>query len=518
MSRVRRDRSVRAIPPLARAGAVLVAALAGVHLGCNELPPGEDGVASGHEDRVAGARGLVLDSERAEGGCTLFSPLLSTTTYLIDRRGRVVHTWVSERAPGASVELLDNGHLLRCAREREHPIVQAGGEGGRIEEMSWDGELVWDYVLASRERVQHHDIEPLPGGNVLAIVWEHRSRDEAICAGRRPDRVPERGLYPDGVVEIEPLPPAGGRVVWEWHAWDHLVQDLDPAQANFGVVSDHPELIDINGDEAARSLTGEVVERLKALGYVIGSPSADSLESDLLHTNAIAYHPELDQILLSVNRFDEIWILDHSTTSSEAAGHSGGRAGRGGDLIYRWGNPRSYGRGSAGRQQLFAHHDGRWIPEGFPGAGNITIFNNGAGRPGGDVSSVVEITPPLASDGSYALERGSAWGPDRAHWSYPPPGAKTFSADFLSSAQRLANGNTFICSGPSGRFFEVTPEGDIVWEYQNPFAGHAPNPAGDPPYSVFRATRIPADHPALVGRPLVREQGRDSGRLADLEP
>jgi hypothetical protein len=450
-----------------------------------------------------------MTSEGASAGYVLFSPLLSTATYLIDRAGRVVHVWQSDRAPGASVYLLDNGHLLRCSRERDEPIFQAGGEGGRIQEFTWEGELVWDYTLASSKRVQHHDIEPLPNGHVLAIVWEHKSRLEAIEAGRRPELVPEQGLIPDCVLELQPVPPRDGRIVWEWHAWDHLVQDHDPEVANYGSVSDHPELIDVNGDHRPVRFTDEVIRRLKALGYLVGSPSAGSLEADLLHTNAIAHNPQLDQIMLSVHRLNEIWVIDHSTSTREAAGHTGGRAGRGGDLLYRWGNPQTYGRGSPEDQQLYAHHDARWIPKGLPGEGNIMIFNNGYGRPGGDYSSVVEITPPRDQSGAYAIQSDSRFGPTRPTWTYPASGRGTFAADFLSGAQRVANGNTFICSGPTGRLFEVTSDGNIVWEYLNPFRGDAPNPAGDPRHSVFRASIIEADHPALAGRRL--EPAEQSG-------
>jgi len=453
-----------------------------------------------HEPPVArGARSAP--GGRASEGYVLFSPLLSTTTYLIDSRGRVVHTWEGDFAPGVSVHLLDNGHLLRPARDPELPFFSGGGQGGRIQEFTWDGERVWDFVVGGRERMPHHDVAPLPGGNVLAIAWERKSREEAIQAGRRPDRVTDAGLWPDWVLEIAPRPPTGGRIVWEWHVWDHLIQDRDPARSSYGRVSDHPELVDINADRAP-SLTGEVMERLQALGYVLRGVSAPDLRPDFLHTNSIAYNPSLDQIALSVSRFNELWIIDHGTTTAEAAAHSGGRAGRGGDLLYRWGNPRAYGRGSAEHQQIFAQHDVRWIPAGMSGEGNLMVFDNGSDRPGGAYSSVVEITPPFARDGSYSLRSGAAFGPARPTWTYTAPDQRSFFADFLSGAHRLANGDTFICSGPTGRFFEVTPQGETVWEYDNPFSGDAPNPAGDPARSVFRATRIPPDHPALVGRTL----------------
>jgi hypothetical protein len=442
------------------------------------------------------------DPARASRGYVLFSPLLSTTTYLIDANGQVVHTWESDLPPGASVHLLDDGRLLRPARDPELPFFSGGGQGGRIQAFTWDGELVWDFALGGRDRMPHHDVAGLPNGNVLAIVWERKQRDEAIRAGRTPDRVTDAGLWPDCVLEIAPRPPTGGQIVWEWHVWDHLIQDQDPVESNYGRVSDHPELVDINGDRPGERFGDEVLERLQALGYVLRGVSAADLRADFLHTNSIAYNASLDQIALSVFHLNELWIIDHGTTTAEAAGHSGGRVGRGGDLLYRWGNPRAYARGSAEQQQLFGQHDVRWIPEGLPGKGDVMIFDNGADRPGGVYSSVLEIAPPLAADGRYRLQPGAAFGPARPTWTYTAANRRAFFADFLSGAHRLPNGNTFVCTGPTGRFFEVTPQGDTVWEYDNPFSGDAPNPSGDPPRSVFRATQIPPGHPALAGRTL----------------
>ncbi len=110
---------------------------------------------------------------------------------------------------------------------------------------------------------------------------------------------------------------------------------------------------------------------------------------------------------------------------------------------------------------------------------------------------MIEIEPPLISAGRYALPAGGPFGPQRPKWEYTAPDRESFFGDFVSGAHRLRNGNTFVCSGPQGRFFEVTAAGEIVWEYLNPFSGDAANPQGDPPWSVFRATFIPADHPAL---------------------
>ena len=94
--------------------------------------------------------------------------------------------------------------------------------------------------------MQNHDFEPLPNGNVLVAAWDYKSRDEAVAVGYDPKRAGKQGMWPCVLTEIEPVPPDGGSVVWEWNAWDHLVQDLDPSKENHGDVAAHPELLNFN--------------------------------------------------------------------------------------------------------------------------------------------------------------------------------------------------------------------------------------------------------------------------------
>lgn len=415
--------------------------------------------------------GLIQKEEGLYEGYTLLAPIGSTTTFLIDMDGKIVNKWESDYAPGQSAYLLENGHLLRTASVGpQNRTFSGGGSGGRVQEFTWDGELVWDFEYSSETHLQHHDIERLPNGNVLLIAWEKKTAKEAAAAGRNPDKLGRDGLWSDHIIEVKPSGKTGGKIVWEWHVWDHLIQDLDPHKANHGKVADHPELININPLDWEERLTQEQRERLAGLGY-LGSArkrSPRNSSPDWNHTNSIAYNAELDQIVLSVLGFNEIWIIDHSTTTKQAAGHSGGRSGKGGDLLYRWGNPKAYRNGTTRDQRLFAQHDAHWIPAGLPGAGRIMVFNNGRGRRGTDYSSIDEIELPLDGKGTYSREAGARFGPDEPIFSYSAEKPTDFYSGHISGAQRLPNGNTFICSGENGTLFEVNRQNEIVWKFVNP--------------------------------------------------
>ncbi len=450
-------------------------------------------------------RGLLRSEAGAAPGYMLFSPFNSDTAYLVDLEGHVVHTWKNDKA-GDAMYLQDDGSLFRLARIPEPPNFRAGGVAGFIQKLSWEGDVLWEWKMADEKKILHHDIRPLPNGNVLAIAWEQKSAEEAKAAGRRPDLVPEQGIWSEWILELEPRPPNDARIVWEWHVWDHLVQGSDPKAPGYGVPAEHPGRLDVNGDSEAPVIDEKELEQLKALGYVPDNATAEDVRSDFLHMNSIDYHPRLDQIVVSLPFLGEVWILDHSTTTEVARGSTGGRYGRGGDILYRWGNPRIYGRGIAADKQLFGQHNALWIPDGWPNAGNVTVFNNGGERADGNWSSVVEIVPPIDEKGSYPLADGAPFGPAAPLWTYAAPDKQSFFAPFVSGAQRLPGGNTFVCSGPQGRYFEVTPDGTIVWEYRAPFRGELkiwqPALAGKLPYASFRAIKIEPGHAGLAGRTL----------------
>jgi hypothetical protein len=420
--------------------------------------------------------GLVLNEPRALQGYTLLAPMDSSTTYLVDMTGQVVMTWKSDCQPALCPLLLENGHLLRPGSiGGDSRVFGPGpGVGGRIQEFTWDGELVWDFRFYNSRQLPHHDMTRLPNGNVLLIVSDRKTAEEGIAAGRRPEMTGESHLIPDSLVEIKPTGKTTGQVVWEWHLWDHLVQDFDKTKANFGNVAEHPELVNINygEDELEQKPAAKPGPDKFGAAAGQGAPPVPRRpfrpNPDWTHFNGVAYNSDLDQIIVSVHAFSEFWILDHSTATAEAASHRGGRSGKGGDLLYRWGNPRAYRAGTKADQKLFMQHNAHWIPRGLPGAGHLLVFNNGNGRPGGNYSSIDELVLPVDSQGQYTRKAGAAYGPDRPTWSYSAAKKDDFYSSFISGTQRLANGNTFICSGANGTIFEVTPTKEIVWKYVNP--------------------------------------------------
>lgn len=413
--------------------------------------------------------GLIMnDAAQSYNGYTLFAPNTSKVTYLIDNEGRLVNKWESDFVPGLSAYLLEDGHLLRSAAlQSEDPnVTRTGG----FQKFEWDGTLVWNYYHGT----QHHDIEPLPNGNVLMVVNDRKNKNAAIQAGRDPDFIGDN-IRSLSIVEIKQTGFNTGEIVWQWNAWDHLIQDFDDSKDNFGTVVDHPELMDIN--------------------------FAKDRDQDWLHTNSVDYNEEFDQILVSNRGTHEIWIIDHSTASTEvAASHEGGNSGMGGDLLYRWGNPISYEAGTVGNQLLYAQHDAHWVESGLRGVGNILIFNNGIGRPSGSFSSVDEIIPPADANGNYSLVSGPAYLPTVQTWIYTNNTPADFNSPRYGSTQRLPNGNTLICNSDSGEFFEVNQSDEIVWKYINPVVRDSIIPQGTTNIDnnqVFRCYKYGADYPGL---------------------
>ena len=481
------------IPAMPAGTAVSFYLTAADNLGATTLAPsGAPGTAYFYHVQSASTTqtmGLFLNTTNAWPGYTLMAPMHHTNTYLINNAGEVVHMWTSTYEPGRSAYLMTNGHLFRAGMVKQGGPSTGGGEGGRVEEYDWDGNLVWEIDYFSPTYIHHHDFNVLPNGNVLLLVAEKKTLAEVIAAGFNTNLLDasiltQGYMLPDCLVEVTPTRPYGGTVVWEWHLWDHMIQDYDPTKNNYGVVAAHPERIDVNG-------TGIKIPQFWN------------------HVNGIDHNVQLDQVMLSIRGNSELFVIDHQTTTAQAAGTNGGRYNTGGDILYRWGNPQQYNRGTSANQVLFQQHHTHWIETNCPGAGNILVFNNGIGR---GYSTINEIVPPVDAAGNYSLSAGAAFGPSAPAWTYVSSPPTNFYSAEISGAQRLPNGNTLICEGIKGNLFEVTAAGQTVWRYLCPVTSTILTQGDSIPVdpartdqfmnAVFRVSRYSTNYAGLIGRDL----------------
>lgn len=415
---------------------------------------------------------LHYDRDSAYKGYTLLAPNLSKKVYLIDMKGRLVHMWETEY-PSAFTELLPNGNLLRSGKPPQHPDtpVRFGGYAGITQEIDWNGNVVWEYQKNEADSLSHHTALRLPNGNTLVQIWEHYSYAEAIAKGRDPDTLfsagPLEGIWPDAILEVDP----NGDVVWEWHVWDHICEGEPPESC-----------IDINSPFP------------KA-----GGPRGTA---DFNHGNSLGYLPDEDLILWNSPSFSEFYLIDHQS----------------GDIVFRWGNPCAYGAGECpslmndGDQVLWGQHGTRPIEAGLPGEGNILIFDNGFKRPSRNYSRVLELDIVDRYSGEVDIV-----------WEFKTLSYQSLFAEVQGYAQRLPNGNTVITSAGESHVIEVTPEGDIVWEFVSPIMAldadttefrcvfteedmRTSAPGGLSYNTMFRTYRYGPDYPGLAGKRLHKKR------------
>ena len=412
--------------------------------------------------------GLLINEPEAMRGYTLIPGRSNNYVRLIDHLGRVAHSWQLENGI-THARLLDNGHLL----------VPLDNDNGRsIAEVDQDSNIVYQY---SPPGYFHHDFLKMPNGNLLLLLRGSKTREEAVAAGANPAGVPSGGMRYDYLIEVRPTGTDGGEIVWEWSSWDYRVQDFDAGKDNYGVIAEHPELIDLN--------------------FLVESPPINPRTNAWiwLHINGIDYNPDLDQIALSLRNHSELWIIDHNADAQEAQAKAA--------PLYRWGNPRAYGHGTIADRRLFLQHHTQWIAPGLPGAGNILVFNNGWAHEEDQIrnySSIEEIVPPTDGYG-YRREPGAPYLETDPVWTYTAEPPSDFYSRVMGCVQRLPNGNTLICDSTSGTALQVTPDGKTVWKYVYPVVAGMPLKQGEEVdacpnacnNAVYRAYWYAPDHPGL---------------------
>ena len=215
-------------------------------------------------------------------------------------------------------------------------------------------------------------------------------------------------IIPDVILEIRPFGMDNAEIIWEWHVWDHRGSD-SPFKFDENVPYDK---IDWN------------------------------------HFNSIHLNNEGNKIYLSSRKWSEFYIIEYRGDS---------------DILYRWGNAQNYGIGGEENRILDGNHGVNEIEVGYPGEGNVLIFNNNSSMYSDNNSKVMEINIPINSDNNYYLNDSGKFGPDDYIWQHQ----NEFFSSFQSGAFRLANGNTLITEADDTRIFEITLDGDLVWEFNS---------------------------------------------------
>ncbi|MBF4999434.1 aryl-sulfate sulfotransferase [Nocardia sp. BSTN01] len=387
------------------------------------------------------------DPEPAHDSYILFTGA-DGVTRLIDLNGDVHREWPFAGVPPRILDpALNNGRLGDVGVQLEPGDDPRGGiyANRTVGQLDWSGEKVWEWgreAPAGAAR-QNHDWELLPNGNRLLLVTIPR-----IVPGLGSDPVGDQGLY-----EVDP----DGAIVWEWRAGDHL-HELGFSEA---------------GWDALRATV--LRDPDDPWGY-LEINSAKSLGPNHWHRADphTVFHP--DSILISCRKANVVALIDKTTKA----------------VVWRLG-PYFNAEAGAQHQRINAHkvprpldqisgqHNPHLIADGLPGAGNILIFDNqgGAGYPPAPLgiyagSRVLEVDPST---------RQIVWQYTAEDSGLP---SWTFFSSFVSNAQRLPNGNTLITEGMQGRIFQVTPQGQVVWEYVSPYEGLGV--AGEP---EVREPRVP---------------------------
>lgn len=423
---------------------------------------------------------IVYDEEATDGGFNLIYPHNQPDAFLLDMCGNIVHKWENADSlrPANVIYILENSDVMTTYRPAsfDNDAIWAGGGGATIERRTWDNEPIWSFTRNDAEYRLHHDIQPMANGNVLVTAWEQRDSLECIEAGRNPENLTGAGMWSEVVWEIAPNDDGDGEIVWEWAVWDHLIQDFDSTKANYGVIANNIDKIDINFGAASNAA------------------------ADWLHINAIDFDEFSQHIMLSVPTFNEIWVVDYGNTTP-------------GELKWRWGNPMAYDRGDSTDTKLGYQHHTHWLDLALstnsPDYGKVGVFNN---RVQGDTSeySTVHTLLPIYDEyeNEYFLDNASGtYLPTDFDWTFESPNPNTIYSNIVSSFQRLDNGNSLICSGRYGDTREYTQEGELVWHYKTPFLNQSgtasPQSQGtvlEPTQNLtFRASRYPANYPAFEG-------------------
>lgn len=399
-------------------------------------------------------------------GYVLFTPTFTTrkqmqgtqysTVYLIDQKGDIVHYWKVPGMVKLHGELLDNGHLLCAVDDLQLPkTLSFAFSVHALLELDWDSNVVWRY---DDEYMDCHDRCRLRNGNTL--IQRYQKMDPALQARVRGGVA---GTENKGIATKENTDDFGWRLGNDrpGDMYTLVLQEITPAgqviwEMNCAQALD-PE-IDIITPYAGRELW----------------PGLNSIEE----------MPDGNIISTSYN-LSTIFIWDKAAKT----------------VKWRFGNM----DGNPTRHRLSFPHDPTVLPN-----GHIMCFDNGRFHCA-DPDGSMNLSPP---DFSRVIEIDSVR--NEIVWEYRAEDPVDFYSTYISSARRLSNGNTIICEGALGRFFEVTLAGEVVWEYVSPIYTESVSRFGKT-NNIFRCMKYEPDHPALKGRTFDLERTDMLNRLYGAE-
>ena len=432
--------------------------------------------------------GVVACEDGVAPGYVLLS--VAKMVYLLDSDGRVAHSWTSKRTVFVAY-LFKNGDLLRDGNELAlAPQFKAGGAAGYVERVTWDNEPVWSWSALPRFKyLSHHDLQPLPNGNVLVLVWERKTKEEAVAAGRHPELIPDGEVWNNLVVEIAPKGKQAVEV-WRWSQWDHLCQAHDPEKDNYVKdISAWPNRLDINycppGGKAKCRGGGLKAGDHNATTLAVFDSVGKTGERDWIHANAVSYSKKGKKncdglVVVSYNVPCEVIILAHRVRPGQGAGHQTG-------ILYRFGNPLVSQRPPDRHlQTLFVQHSTAVCDDDEDrNLLRLVLFNNGR-APDRMWSTVDEYAIDMTSTTSIpnARDTSETWTHEKT-WSFGRPAGHlgSFYSHHSSGVRKLENGNVLVTLGPQGIVFEVTREGKEVWRYISPVKTP---PSEDEPHSIIK--------------------------------
>ncbi len=360
------------------------------------------------------------------GDYTLYSKLNANKAYLLDLSGNEYHSWTfpSNQKTGYATYMEPGGTIIRSVAGSNSAFWGGATISTAVQKVDWNGNVLWHFNYSSSTNVLHHDICPMPNGNVLMIAYDLKTGSQVTQAGCSLNIT----LWSEKIMEVKPTGPTTGEIVWEWYVWDHLSQDLYSNKDNYVTsIVNNPQRLNIN--------------------YLP--------KKDWMHMNGVDYNAVLDQITFSSHYMNEIYVIDHSTTIAEAAGETGGNSGKGGGILYRWGNPAAYG--ATGTKIFKVVHDAHWVPYDCPRGGYLAAFNNSGGA---NNKSCIDLINPPYSGYLYNGVPGGAYPPSTYDWRHTYSGSASSN---MSSSQQLPNGNTFICMAMSGYLYEIDSNQNVVW-------------------------------------------------------